>query len=84
MKKVLINLFFILSVLLFTNTLELAAQGRSNERPYNSGNVPGRNKGATGVPIDGGAGLLLAAGAAYGLKKLNDFRNKAKNNNPNL
>ena len=26
--------------------------------------------GATGVPIDGGASLLLAGGVAYGLKKL--------------
>jgi hypothetical protein len=30
------------------------------------------------VPIDGGVGFLLAAGAAYGAKKINDYR-KAKN-----
>jgi hypothetical protein len=29
-----------------------------------------------GAPIDGGLSLLLAAGAAYGAKKVYDFRNK--------
>ena len=29
-----------------------------------------------GVPIDGGASLLLAAGAAYGIKKAKDYRKK--------
>jgi hypothetical protein len=28
------------------------------------------------TPIDGGLSLLLAAGAAYGAKKVYDFRNK--------
>lgn len=28
------------------------------------------------TPIDGGLSILLAAGGAYGLKKLNDLRNK--------
>jgi hypothetical protein len=31
----------------------------------------------TGVPIDGGASLLLAGGVAYGLKKLRDRRRSA-------
>lgn len=31
------------------------------------------------VPIDGGAGLLVAAGVAYGLKKINDKRKQDKN-----
>ena len=31
---------------------------------------------AVGAPIDGGLSLLLAAGAAYGAKKVYDFRNK--------
>jgi len=31
-----------------------------------------------GVPIDGGLSLLLAAGAAYGAKKVYEFRNKDK------
>lgn len=29
-----------------------------------------------GAPIDGGLSLLLAAGAAYGAKKVYDFKNK--------
>lgn len=29
-----------------------------------------------GAPIDGGLSLLLAAGAAYGAKKVYEFRNK--------
>ncbi|WP_374729165.1 PID-CTERM protein-sorting domain-containing protein [Rufibacter psychrotolerans] len=32
----------------------------------------------TGVPIDGGASLLLAAGAGYGIKMLRDRRNARK------
>jgi hypothetical protein len=31
---------------------------------------------STSAPIDGGLSLLLAAGAAYGAKKVYDFRNK--------
>ena len=30
------------------------------------------------IPVDGGVGFLLAAGAAYGVKKLKDFRDKNK------
>ena len=33
--------------------------------------------GPTGVPIDGGATLLLAGGVAYGLKRLRDRRRSA-------
>jgi hypothetical protein len=29
-----------------------------------------------GVPIDGGASILLAAGVAYGVKKIHDRKNK--------
>ena len=56
--------------------------GRNNEAPGHNfrrpGDRPGRghDRGATGVPIDGGAGILLAAGAAYGLKKMRDYRRK--------
>jgi hypothetical protein len=28
------------------------------------------------IPIDGGVGFLLAAGAAYGLKKIRDYKAK--------
>ncbi|MCI1188462.1 hypothetical protein MON38_13620 [Hymenobacter sp. DH14] len=39
--------------------------------PGSGGPAPGT---PTGVPIDGGASLLLAAGAAYGLKRLRNAR----------
>ena len=35
---------------------------------------PTKGGGATGVPIDGGASLLLAGGVAYGLRKLRQRR----------
>ena len=42
-----------------------------------NGNGYGHNKGPkNAVPIDGGASVLLAAGAAYGLKKLRDSLKK--------
>lgn len=34
-----------------------------------------KDKDGRGVPLDGGATLLLAAGAAYGLKRLKQNRN---------
>ncbi|AFM06245.1 hypothetical protein Fleli_3943 [Bernardetia litoralis DSM 6794] len=37
---------------------------------------PTSPSGAVGAPIDGGISLLLAAGAAYGAKKVYEFRNK--------
>lgn len=36
---------------------------------------PGTGSGPTAIPLDGGAGLLLAAGAAYGLRRLRKRRN---------
>ncbi|MEI6765544.1 MAG: hypothetical protein WCM76_07870 [Bacteroidota bacterium] len=39
--------------------------------PNNGGNGP-----PVGAPIDGGATLLLAAGAVLGCKKINDARKK--------
>lgn len=33
-------------------------------------------KSPVGVPIDGGAGALLVAGAAYGVKRIRDYRKK--------
>jgi len=33
------------------------------------------------IPIDGGIGFLMAAGAAYGAKKLSDYRKKSKTGN---
>jgi len=47
-------------------------------QPGGGGPIPGGGgPGPTPVPIDGGASLLLAAGAAYGLKKLRARRVKA-------
>lgn len=34
-----------------------------------------------GAPIDGGLSILLAAGAAYGAKKVYDFRNNQNDEN---
>lgn len=39
-------------------------------QPGSGGPGPGTGTNPTPVPIDGGASLLLAAGAAYGLKQL--------------
>ncbi|RIY09310.1 hypothetical protein D0T11_12510 [Hymenobacter rubripertinctus] len=54
--------------LLLTSIQPAAAQG-----PGSGGPVPDPTD-PTAVPIDGGASLLLAAGAAYGLKKLRQRR----------
>ena len=37
-------------------------------------NSGGPTPGATGVPLDGGASLLLAGGVAYGLRRLRQAR----------
>ena len=52
-------------LLIFLNISILSAQ--DVPPPPNDGNEPG-------VPIDGGASLLAAAGVAYGVKKYRDFR----------
>ena len=41
-------------------------------QPNSGGPQPGA--GPTGVPLDGGASLLLAGGVAYGLKRLRQRR----------
>jgi hypothetical protein len=51
--------------ILFTAVSALAQPGSGGPGPGNS---------PTSVPIDGGASLLLAAGGAYGLKRLRDIR----------
>ncbi|MEJ8800550.1 PID-CTERM protein-sorting domain-containing protein [Pontibacter sp. H249] len=94
MKKLLINSMFIVGALLLTSSLDASAQrnghdnGNGNGHGYDdgpgqgpgNGNGYGHNK-PGGVPIDGGASLLLAAGAAYGLKKVRDYRNSSKSEN---
>ncbi len=43
-------------------------------QPGSGGPSPANPADPTAVPIDGGASLLLAAGAAYGLKRLRKAR----------
>ena len=45
-------------------------------QPTTGGPTPGTQQPAA-VPIDGGVSLLLAAGAAYGLRRLRNRRAKA-------
>ena len=45
-------------------------------QPTTGGPTPGTPPPATAVPIDGGVSLLLAAGGAYGLKRLRERRAK--------
>ncbi|PJJ59047.1 PID-CTERM protein-sorting domain-containing protein [Hymenobacter chitinivorans] len=59
MKKYLFPVFTV--VLLMLSAAAARAQGPG---------LGGPQPGATTAPIDGGASLLLAAGAAYGLRKL--------------
>ena len=46
-------------------------------QPGSGGPDPGADPPATGVPLDGGVSLLLAAGGAYVLKRLRARRAKA-------
>lgn len=66
--KALVTTLLILCVMLCLPSL-LQAQGM----PGDPGGDPDPS-----VPIDGGLSLLLAAGAGYGLKKVNDMRKKNK------
>ncbi len=43
---------------------------------FAQGGFPPIDPSAVTAPIDGGLSLLLAAGAAYGAKKVYEFRNK--------
>jgi hypothetical protein len=50
------------------------AQPPPPDDPNNVGGGTGDSGGGAGVPIDGGLGILLAAGAGLGLKKAWDAR----------
>ncbi|RTQ49591.1 hypothetical protein EJV47_12270 [Hymenobacter gummosus] len=50
--------------------LLLAAPAQAQTDPGSGGPVPGNQPDPTAVPIDGGASLLLAGGAAYALNRL--------------
>jgi hypothetical protein len=63
------NLFVVTALALSLSALSsISAQAQG---PGSTGPQPDADEPApTGVPIDGGASLLLAGGVAYGLKKL--------------
>ena len=62
MRKVFLSVFFLLGI---------ALVGLSDDPPpFNPGDP-------SPIPVDGGVSMLLAAGAAYGVKKVRDAR-KAK------
>ena len=61
---------FLLSALVMAAVCTLASHS-ARAQPSEGGPAP---TGPTGVPIDGGASLLLAGGAAYGLRKLRKRR----------
>ncbi|WP_188814713.1 PID-CTERM protein-sorting domain-containing protein [Hymenobacter cavernae] len=50
--------------------LVLALTSQPAQGPGSGGPTPGAPAEPTAVPLDGGASLLLASGAAYGLRKL--------------
>ena len=55
--------------MLFTAAAALA-------QPGSGGPLPTTTNSPTAIPLDGGASLLLAAGGAYGLKRLRAARAK--------
>lgn len=57
---------------LFFSLLAGAGVQHVAAQPNSGGPQPGA--GPTGVPLDGGASLLLAGGVAYGLKRLRQRR----------
>jgi len=67
----------ILSALFGTAFCLLFTVASAVAQPGGGGPMPGNPNNPTPVPIDGGASLLVAAGAAYGLKRLRNRRAKA-------
>ncbi len=67
MKRICLTLFLVLGA--------AAAQHALAQLPPNGGPQPGAGPDPT--PIDGGASLLLASGAAYALKRLRQRRRPA-------
>jgi hypothetical protein len=59
MKHVFLPILILFLVLLGSSSTRAQGPGEGGPQPP-----------ATNAPLDGGASLLLAAGAAYGLKKL--------------
>lgn len=61
------------NLLLLALGLGLASAAQA-QGPGSTGPAPTAPAGPTGVPIDGGASLLLAGGVAYGLRRLRQHR----------
>ena len=66
----------LISALYGTAFCVLALATAAVAQPGSGGPVPANPTGPTGVPLDGGASLLLAGGVAYGLKRLRARRTK--------
>ena len=73
MRKSIVALILSLSLLFSFQSLE-AQQNRVN---YNNGNGSPHNQ-PSNAPIDGGLGILLAAGVVFGIKKVRDRQADAK------
>ncbi|HEX8428842.1 PID-CTERM protein-sorting domain-containing protein [Hymenobacter sp.] len=71
MKRFISTYRYLLGTMLLLGALSVA-QPASAQGPGSGGPTPS----PTAVPIDGGASLLLAAGAAYGLKRLRAARKR--------
>lgn len=80
MKNLFVKSAFMIGAILLINTFTTLAETGPVNNP--NGDPPFNDDGKNGlgpknsVPIDGGASILLAAGAAYGLKKLRDSRKR--------
>jgi hypothetical protein len=61
-------------LLLFTGVLAIA--GLTSVMAQSGPPVPPDQNGPVAIPVDGGASILLAAGAAYGAKKVKAFKAK--------
>jgi hypothetical protein len=69
-------LFYMLLIMIM---LLIPVLGISQPGPGGGGGTGGNPDGTGGsAPIDGGLGLLLAAGVGYGVKKLRDYKRLKK------
>lgn len=75
--KLFTKMSFILGFILTFYIGDAFSQGRSQSAPGMAKSEAKKSKGkGTSVPIDGGATLLLAAGAAYGMTKIREKKIK--------